>query len=160
SMKTRGDFVTLALLLAGMINGFSEPTITKQPTNQSVSLGANVRFQVSATSSAPPVSYQWRFMATPLAAQTHGRLSLTNVQLIHAGDYDAVATDSSGSMTSRVAHLEIDPAFTKITTGRIVNDGGTSIGCAWGDYDDDGFIDLFVSNCDCPDGGGFLYHNN
>src|SRR5438094_7135609 len=35
--------------------------------------------------------------------------------------------------------------FTKITTGPIVNDGGSSFGCAWGDYDDDGFLDLLVT---------------
>jgi hypothetical protein len=37
-----------------------------------------------------------------------------------------------------------------------VNDHGWSRGCTWGDYDNDGFLDLFVSN----DGGrNFLYHN-
>jgi len=47
--------------------------------------------------------------------------------------------------------------FSKVSTGDIVNDGGHSFGCAWGDYDDDGFIDLFVAN-----GFGeriFLYRN-
>jgi hypothetical protein len=50
------------------------------------------------------------------------------------------------------------PAFTKITEGAIVTDGGSSYGCAWGDYDNDGFIDLVVAN-----GWGqrsFLYHND
>src|SRR5262245_9785459 len=37
-------------------------------------------------------------------------------------------------------------AFTKITSGAIVNDGGNSIGCSWGDYDNDGNADLFVAN--------------
>jgi hypothetical protein len=53
--------------------------------------------------------------------------------------------------------LTVDPTFTKITTGLIATDGGDSSGCAWGDFDNDGFPDLFVGN-----GGtkNFLYHNN
>src|ERR1041385_8843418 len=48
--------------------------------------------------------------------------------------------------------------FTKITTGPVVTDGGNSRGGVWGDYDNDGWIDLFVAN----DNGqnDFLYHNN
>src|SRR5438552_2708711 len=46
--------------------------------------------------------------------------------------------------------------FTKITTGEIVTDGGSSYGCAWGDYDNDGFLDLFVVRY----GIDWLYHNN
>src|SRR5882724_6553098 len=49
-------------------------------------------------------------------------------------------------------------AFTKIAAGNVVNDIGNSVACAWGDYDNDGFLDLFVANR----GGqrNFLYHNN
>src|SRR5438445_4516752 len=36
--------------------------------------------------------------------------------------------------------------FTKITNGAIVGVSGHFIGCAWADYDRDGFIDLFVAN--------------
>jgi hypothetical protein len=161
-MKALRHFVSLALLPAAALNSSALPIITGQPTNQSVSLGANVRFLVSATTTNPPLRYQWQFAATDLAAQTNASLDLTNVQLIHAGDYDAVVTDGLGSsLTSLVAHLEIDPTFTKVTTGPIVAAGGYSFACAWGDYDNDGFIDLFV--CNSPDGSGvqhdFLYRN-
>jgi uncharacterized repeat protein (TIGR01451 family) len=48
--------------------------------------------------------------------------------------------------------------FEKITSGAIVNDGGKSVGASWGDIDNDGDLDLFVTN------GGqqshFLYKNN
>src|SRR5437867_7796965 len=51
---------------------------------------------------------------------------------------------------------------TKITTGAIVTDGGSSYGCAWGDYDNDGFLDLLVTNAQTHSGPqkNFLYHNN
>jgi hypothetical protein len=48
--------------------------------------------------------------------------------------------------------------FTKITTGAIVNDGGDSRGNSWGDYDNDGDLDLFVANS--LDENNFLYENN
>lgn len=53
-------------------------------------------------------------------------------------------------------------SFTKITDGDFVNDNGESFGVAWSDFNNDGFVDLFVSNggaasvnADC-----FLYMNN
>jgi len=46
--------------------------------------------------------------------------------------------------------------FTKITTGDIVNSAGYGSGCSWGDYNNDGWLDLFVANS----GPNFLYKNN
>lgn len=54
-------------------------------------------------------------------------------------------------------HNNGDGTFTKITEGEIVNDGGDSRGCAWGDYDNDSYLDLFVANYMQ---NNFLYHNN
>jgi enediyne biosynthesis protein E4 len=48
--------------------------------------------------------------------------------------------------------------FTRVLTGSIVNDGGNSFGCAWGDYDNDGGLDLFVANR--LNQMNFLYHND
>ena len=47
--------------------------------------------------------------------------------------------------------------FTKVTTGIVVTDGGSSYGCTCADYDNDGFIDIFVANYN---ENNFLYHNN
>ncbi len=48
--------------------------------------------------------------------------------------------------------------FTKILTGDIVNDIGNSMAAAWGDYDNDGYPDLFVANR--GNLNNFLYKNN
>jgi len=54
-----------------------------------------------------------------------------------------------------------DGSFTKVTAGAIVNDGGNSLNCAWGDYDNDGFPDVFVANANFTTGeNNFLYKNN
>src|SRR5207247_4031864 len=47
--------------------------------------------------------------------------------------------------------------FTKITNGAIATVRGDFSGCAWADYDRDGFIDLFVAND--PSDGSLLFHN-
>jgi len=49
-----------------------------------------------------------------------------------------------------------DGTFTKIKQGDIVSDGGDNAGGSWGDYDNDGDMDLFVTNF----GNNFLYRNN
>jgi hypothetical protein len=59
-------------------------------------------------------------------------------------------------------HNNGDGTFTRVTEGSVVNDGGNSVGCAWGDYDNDGFVDLFVSNGAFGNVSqhNFLYRNN
>ncbi len=71
------------------------------------------------------------------------------------GDLDLFVANKGGN--NFLYRSNGDGSFMKITTGAIVIDGGNSTGCSWGDYDNDGFLDLFVAN----DGQkNFLYHNN
>ncbi len=49
-------------------------------------------------------------------------------------------------------------SLTRIFQGDIVNDGSISAGVCFGDYDNDGFLDLFVANW--RDQNNLLYHNN
>ncbi|MCD4730980.1 MAG: FG-GAP-like repeat-containing protein [Bacteroidales bacterium] len=51
-------------------------------------------------------------------------------------------------------------SFTKITTGDLVNDGGRSNGATWADYDNDGYLDLFVPNGAIPSQSNCFYRNN
>lgn len=51
-------------------------------------------------------------------------------------------------------------SFIKITTGNPVNDGGDSRAVTWIDYDNDGLLDLYVTNGPSAGQNNFLYHNN
>lgn len=68
-----------------------------------------------------------------------------------------VVNNQSGTKNNFLYQNNGDGTFTKITTGDIVNDGGSSYGCAWADYDNDGNLDLFVANYN---ENNFLYNGN
>ena len=147
-----------------------DPDITRQPTNQTVSLGGNTMFRVLATTTNYPISFQWQHSATnPPAAFTNlpgatiNTLRLTNVVAEQAGDYQVIASSGIGnSVTSQVVTLTIDPTFIKITEGAIVTDREASVRASWCDYDGDGFQDLFVANqyLNGSASKNSLYHNN
>lgn len=60
--------------------------------------------------------------------------------------------------TNSLFHNNGNGTFTKVTSGTIVNEVGNSRGAAWGDYDNDGWQDLFVTNYQGEK--DYLFHNN
>jgi hypothetical protein len=56
------------------------PSITTQPTNQTVTVGGAATFSVTTTGLLP-LNYQWRFNGTNLSGATNTSLRLTNVSL-------------------------------------------------------------------------------
>lgn len=50
--------------------------------------------------------------------------------------------------------------FTKVTTGQLVNDGGASRAVTLIDYNNDGLLDIYVTNGPQPGAVNFLYKNN
>jgi len=66
--------------------------------------------------------------------------------------------DYSTGRSNLLYHNNGDGTFTKITSGQIVTDLGVGFGCSWGDYDNDGLLDLLVVNR-TPTAMNFLYHN-
>jgi enediyne biosynthesis protein E4 len=54
-------------------------------------------------------------------------------------------------------HNHGDGTFRKITNGAIATDVANGHGCGWADYDNDGWLDMFVAN---RLGANFLYRNN
>ncbi len=84
----------------------SPPFIASQPVSQWVTIGGNATFSVVAGGPAP-LSYQWTWNGTNLAAATSASLTLTNVQLSQAGTYAVQVTNLYGSISSSNATLTV-----------------------------------------------------
>ena len=107
------------ILGLGQMNLVGQPTMLQQPADLTLSLAAKAEFVGTAWSASPPLIYQWRFKGEPLAGQAEVRLLIPAVALEHDGGYEVVATDSSGSVTSRVARLTVDPTFVVVRDGPV-----------------------------------------
>jgi hypothetical protein len=82
------------------------PSITQQPTNQTVVAGTVATLSVTATGTQP-LSYQWFFGTNGLAGATNGSLVLTNVQAANAGTYAVTITNIAGGVTSSNAVITV-----------------------------------------------------
>jgi hypothetical protein len=141
--------IALFVILAGLRAAVAQPTFTDpaQPADASASLGARVTFSCLTHSQNPPVSYQWWFedaIVTNLG--TARTLTLANLQSSQSGRYFVVASDATGSVTSRVARLEVDPTFTKVLGRPPVQDADVeALNAKWSDLNGDGYLDLLVA---------------
>ncbi|MCC6726674.1 MAG: VCBS repeat-containing protein, partial [Saprospiraceae bacterium] len=67
------------------------------------------------------------------------------------GDYDNdglldLFVANTGGQNNSLYHNLGGGKFERITTGIQVTDGGSSVGANWADYNNDGYLDLFVTN--------------
>ena len=146
----------------------AQPTLTTEPEDQSVSLNATAQFKVTAQSSGGLLNYRWWFKDAALdpalnPSAAKNTLLLSNVTETLAGSYWVVVSDDSGSATSEVAELTVDPTFVQVSAGDVVSDRMFSQQGAWGDYDGDGYLDLAVVGGYNDTSGaihGLLYHND
>ncbi len=77
---------------------------------------------------------------------------LLDIYLVQGGHMSA----PDDQLTNRLYHNNGDGTFTDVTTLAKVGDAGYGMGCAAGDYDNDGDIDLYITNL----GANVLYQNN
>jgi hypothetical protein len=94
------------------------PVITSQPQSVVTNFGSAVNFNVSATG-ANGVWFQWLKDGVPLPNATNSLLALTNVQPPSIGNYAAVVTGFSGSVTSSVASLALNGVDSGIWDGLV-----------------------------------------
>jgi hypothetical protein len=106
--STSGDFVQVADLYLDLVSN-TPPVIAAQPQSQTVTVGSNATFSVTA-SGTTPFGYQWLFNRTnAIANASTATLVLANVQFTNAGGYSVVVTNVAGSATSAVATLFVNP---------------------------------------------------
>jgi uncharacterized repeat protein (TIGR01451 family) len=74
------------------------------------------------------------------------------------GYLDMFVSDFFSTQFNKLYHNNGDGTFTKVASSPIVTDASFSVSAAWGDYDNDGDQDLFVSNTN--DENNFLYRND
>ncbi len=100
-----------------------------------------------------------RVSSGPIANDSQSSFSGSWGDYDNDGDPDLFVANTSNQNNALYRH-EVGDGFTKITSGPQVNDGGYSVCGAWGDFENDGDLDLFVTNAF---GGGrkvnFLYRN-
>ena len=99
------------------------PSITSQPTSQTVNAGSNAMFSVSASSTGS-LSYQWLKNGMPISGAINSTLTLTNVQSGDAATY-SVEVFTGGNVyvadTDNDTIRKITPAGVVTTLGNRVN---------------------------------------
>lgn len=103
------------------INLPGPPTITDDPSSQTVAPGSPVTFSVTATG-ASPLRYQWTKEGTVLPGQTNVTLTLNHAQVTDVGGYAVNVSNLGGSATSKSAvlsllNLDVYPGLTIV--GRV-----------------------------------------
>jgi predicted esterase len=100
------------------------PTITSHPASQTVMVGEDVTFSVSAYGT-DPIAYQWKKDGTALPGETSPALTLAAVQTSAAASYTVTVSNAVGFVDSNAAVLTVNtppevPAVYSATT--IVSD--------------------------------------
>jgi hypothetical protein len=86
------------------------PSITTQPTGQTVTAGQTATFSVTASGTAP-LSYQWRKNGTAISGATSASYTTpAETTSDNGAQFTVVVSNSAGSVTSSAATLTVNPA--------------------------------------------------
>jgi hypothetical protein len=88
------------------------PSITQQPTSETVTAGQSPTFSVAATGTGP-LSYQWQKLIggtwTNIAGATAPTFTIMSAQAADAGQYWVVVSNSAGQVVSNSVSLTVTP---------------------------------------------------
>lgn len=117
-----------ALLYNGVNIGFQiatgvMPSLTSHPRSLTNLVGTTAFF-TAAASGEPAPAYQWRFNGTPIPSASNHVYRIARAGYTNAGNYDVVASNTFGSVTSSVATLTVllPPAITLNGSATITNE--------------------------------------
>lgn len=100
--------IALAALVAMVLTVHAQdnqyPTITQQPLDQCVALGASVTFSVTA---ANATSYQWLFNNVAIDGETNSSVQISNASIASVGLYSAFVYNGSDAVPTRSANLNV-----------------------------------------------------
>jgi hypothetical protein len=86
------------------------PTITTQPTNQTVNVGQTATFAVTATGTAP-LSYQWQKNSANITGATAATyITPATATTDNGAKFDVIVSNTAGSQTSTMATLTVTAA--------------------------------------------------
>jgi hypothetical protein len=80
--------------------------------------------------------------------------------VVNQGGPFAISYGVTNAFTNFLYHNNGDGSFTRVLSGSLVNEVADPLGCAWGDYDNDGFLDLFIANGTHVAENNSLFRNN
>ncbi len=105
------------------------PAITTPPANQTGAIGGSATFTVVATGNPAP-TYQWLKNSIAIAGATSASLTLSNLSLADATNYVVNVSNSSGTVTSAAATLNVNavssaPVISAQPTSQTVPPGST-----------------------------------
>jgi hypothetical protein len=128
------------------------PAITVQPSNQSVSTGANATFTVAASGTAP-LSFQWQRNVSDIAGATGTSYTLVSAQAEDDGaTFRCVVSNSAGSATSNSATLTVTatppPPSTQILEAETAAFTGPTVTTKHPGFTGTGYLDFANSNGD------------
>lgn len=98
------------------------PSITSHPATQTVNVGTQVVFSVSASGTAP-FSYQWYRNSSPLSGANSASYTIASAQTADAGSYTVSVGNTAGTANSNAATLTVNQLSQTITFAGPVDQG-------------------------------------
>jgi Immunoglobulin domain len=118
---------TLTVLIPANISQHPTNVLVRVPPDPLATATNRAVFAVAASTSNPPLTYQWRFNGTNLVGQTGSTLIISNLVLEHEGDYSCAVTDGIGTIFTTTARLIglVTPTFVVRPLAQTTVAGGT-----------------------------------
>lgn len=126
---------TVSLTVDGAVTA---PSITQQPTSQTVSAGQSATFSVTASGTAP-LSYQWQKLVSGnwvnISGATSPTFTRSSAQASDAGQYEVVVTNSAGTVVSNTVALTVQVQGAPLPAGWTDADIGSVPAAGSASYD-------------------------